>query len=107
MMFAALSFTTPLMLAGTAAVGVPILAHLLNRRTRRRIVFPTVRLLVQSSASQSRLFRLRRWILLVLRCLAVALLAWAFSRPVWLERGVPSVAPGRDGRVREFISMIR
>ncbi|KKL59096.1 hypothetical protein LCGC14_2218750, partial [marine sediment metagenome] len=40
-MLAALSFVTPLMLAGMALVSLPVIAHLLNWRTRRRIVFPT------------------------------------------------------------------
>ena len=87
---ATISFTNPLLLAGMALAALPIVAHLLNRRARRRIVFPTVRLLQESVASQSRLYRLRKWILLSLRCLAICLLAWAFARPVWQEKGVES-----------------
>jgi len=92
---AAISFVTPAMLAGMALAGLPLAAHLLTRRTRRRIVFPTVRLLHESAASTSRLYRMRRWLLLALRCAAVFLVAWAFARPVWLER---SAAPGELGR---------
>ncbi len=84
-LFAFFSLTTPAMLGGLALLALPILAHVLNRHSRRRVVFPTIRLLRQAVASQSRLFRLRRWILLALRCLMVALIVAAFARPVWFD----------------------
>ncbi|MEX2671337.1 MAG: BatA and WFA domain-containing protein [Phycisphaeraceae bacterium] len=82
---AAISLTAPLMLLATAAVALPIAAHLLNRRTRQRVVFPTVALLAEAAAGQSRLFRMRRLILLALRCLAIVLIAYAFARPMWVS----------------------
>lgn len=91
---AAISFASPLMLVGLAGVALPIVAHLLNRRTRRRIVFPTIRLLAEASASQSRLHRLRHWIVLLLRCGVVALVALAFAQPVWTESQASDV--GKD-----------
>jgi hypothetical protein len=91
-------FTTPLMLAGIAAVSLPIAAHLLSRRTRQRITFPTIELLKQAAAGQSRLFRLRRPLLLALRCLVLTLIALAFARPVWLE-GSASGATGGGSAV--------
>ncbi len=94
-MLAAISFLTPAMLAGMGLVALPIAAHLLNRRVRRRLLFPTIRLLSESSASTSRLYRLRRWLILILRCLAVCLIAWAFARPVWTDR--PAHAAGGSG----------
>jgi len=87
-MLAALGFISPWMLAGAALAALPVAAHLLSRRTRRRVVFPTIRLLADSAASTSSLYRLRRWIVLILRCLVVILIAWAFSRPVWRESGI-------------------
>ena len=93
-MLAVISLTTPLMLWGLGLLTLPIAAHLLNRHVRRRIIFPTIRLLRESAATQSRLFKLRRWILLALRCLAVALIAWAFARPVWTNAGEPKPSSG-------------
>lgn len=72
-----------MMLMGALLVSLPILAHLLNRKAKRRIVFPNIELLRSSAASQSSLFRLRRWILLMLRALAVLLIVAAFARPLW------------------------
>ena len=87
---AAISLTSPAMLLGTAAIAGPIIAHLMNRRTRRKIVFPTIALLQEASASQSSIFRLRRLILLALRCVAIVFIAWAFARPVWLDADTAS-----------------
>ncbi len=78
-----LVLTTSSMLFGLALLALPILAHLLNRKARERLVFPTIVLLSKSSASQSRLFKLRRVLLLLLRCLVVAGIVLAFARPVW------------------------
>lgn len=98
-MLASISFMTPMMLGGAVLVALPIVAHLLNRRARRKVVFPSLMLLAASSASQSHLFKLRRWVLLALRCLAVVLVVLAFARPMWLgtearavdEQGVAAV----------------
>ena len=93
------SLTSPLMLWGAAAASLPVLAHLLNRRTRWSFTFPTIRLLRESVTSQSKLFRLRRWIMLALRCLIILLMVLAFTRPVWTEKGAKPVAPGKGASV--------
>jgi len=85
-MLAFLTLTTPLMLLGLAGLAGPLIAHWLNRRARKRIVFPTIRLLSESLASQSHLYRLRRWLLLVLRCLAIAAIVLAFAGPMWQDQ---------------------
>jgi len=93
-LLAVLSLTSPLMLLGGLLVSLPIAAHLLNRRAKRRVVFPNIELLRASSASQSALFRLRRWLLLALRVLAVLLIVAAFARPLWSSD--PAVAATGD-----------
>ncbi|MFW5682308.1 MAG: vWA domain-containing protein [Phycisphaeraceae bacterium] len=95
----ALSFVTPAMLGAAALLALPIAAHLMHRRAKRAIVFPSVELLVETRASQSNLFRLRRWLLLLLRCLAVLLLVGAFARPL-LDAAPTAAADGeRSGTV--------
>jgi Aerotolerance regulator N-terminal/von Willebrand factor type A domain len=83
----AITLLSPAMLAGLGLVALPIAAHLLHRRARRRVVFPSVELLALSAASQSSLFKLRRLLLLLLRCLAVAAVALAFAQPLWRSAG--------------------
>ena len=97
--FALISLTTPLMIGGAALVMLPIIAHLLNRHSRRIIVFPTIALLQASAANQSKLFKLRRWMLLALRCLLVLLLVLAFSRPVYFQSETSAAAVGETHAV--------
>jgi hypothetical protein len=94
-----LSFTTPAMWAGAVLAALPVAAHLLNRYARARRVFPSLWLLQQSVAHQARIARLRRWILLALRCLFVAAVAAAFARPVWHHSRREALAAARGNAV--------
>lgn len=78
-----LTLTTPLLLAGLSLLALPLIAHWLQRRSRRTLVFPSIALLVQTAAQQSHFQRLKRRLLLALRLLAVACIVLAFTRPVW------------------------
>jgi len=69
------------MLAGLAAVGLPVLIHFLTRGRPRRIAFPPFRFLLEACAGQQSIHRLRTILLLSIRCLAVLALALLFSRP--------------------------
>jgi hypothetical protein len=77
------NFLNPLFLIGLAGAAVPLLIHLLTRRRPRRQEFSSVEFLREAQVVEMRRFRLREWILLALRMLAVACLALAVSRPVW------------------------
>lgn len=77
------SLLSPALLAGLALVALPVAAHLLNRRARRRVVFPSVELLAAARASHAAPLKLRRWLLLALRALAVTAAVLAFTRPLW------------------------
>ena len=68
-------FLYPLFLFGLAAASLPVLIHLLNRRRLKRIRFPAVRFILLSQKRISRSYRLRHWLLLALRTLAVICLA--------------------------------
>src|SRR5437763_76667 len=75
------SLLNPALVPWLLAAGVPLAIHLLTRRTRRRMDLPTLRFLQRSLAQQSRLFRLRHLLLLLLRTLAVLALVLAFLKP--------------------------
>jgi ABC-type anion transport system duplicated permease subunit len=76
-----LFFTNTLMLAGMAALAIPILVHLLLKRRKKQIQFSTLRFFQQQDEQSSRRRKLRNWLLLALRLLIVSLLVLAFSRP--------------------------
>ncbi|MSP40272.1 MAG: VWA domain-containing protein [Deltaproteobacteria bacterium] len=76
-------FLYPLFLFGLAAATLPVLIHLLNRRRLKRIQFPAVRFILLSQKRISRSYRLRHWLLLALRTLAVICLALLLANPIF------------------------
>jgi len=76
-------FLYPAFLIGLLAASLPILIHLLNRRKLQRIQFPAVRFIVLSQKRISRSYRLRHWLLLALRTLAVVFLVLLLANPIF------------------------
>ncbi|HWA24337.1 MAG TPA: VWA domain-containing protein [Lacunisphaera sp.] len=71
----------PAFLAGAAAILLPLLLHFLRRRPVRTQAFPALRFFLGASPAEQRQHRLRRWLVLLLRCGVLALLAMMFARP--------------------------
>lgn len=90
---AGLSFLAPLFLLGAIAAAVPIVLHLVQRRTDRVVPFSAVRLLRGAPVAQHRRRRLRDVLLLALRVTALVLLAVAFARPYWVGAAGRETAP--------------
>jgi uncharacterized protein YegL len=76
-----MSFLYPLFLAGIAAIGVPILLHLIRRQTRKRVTFSSLMFLRTTMPRFKSRSHLENLLLLILRCMIVCLLAFAFARP--------------------------
>ncbi len=76
-----MSFLYPLFLAGIAAIGIPIILHLIRRQTRKRIAFSSLMFLRTTLPRFKSRSRLENVLLLALRCIIVCLLAFAFARP--------------------------
>lgn len=67
-------------MAGAAAVSVPILIHLLNRRRYRVLDWAAMQFLLESVRQNRRRLRIEELILLAMRCLAIFLLGSALGR---------------------------
>jgi hypothetical protein len=77
----------PLLLWGLAAAAVPILIHLLNRLRFRSLPWGAMMFLVRATRTSTRRSRLRHWLILACRALALACFAYALARPLiggWL-----------------------
>ena len=70
-------------LFGLAAVGIPVAIHLLNKFQVREVKWAAMRFLQESIEKNRRLLQLEDILLLLLRCLLVALVVFALSRPTW------------------------
>ncbi len=93
-----MTFLNSALSAGLAAIAVPLLIHLLSRRKYPRIDFSTLRFLKQLQRHQMRRLKLRQWLLLLLRTLAVFFIAFAFLRPALREdMGFGTFSTGRTG----------
>src|SRR3954469_22973856 len=82
-------FEFPLTAAGVAgaAIGVPVIIHLLNRRRFKIVEWAAMRFLLQAQKKTSRRIRLEQLILLMVRCALVLLVACAMMAVTpWAER---------------------
>ncbi|HEY6331281.1 MAG TPA: BatA domain-containing protein [Blastocatellia bacterium] len=85
-----MGFLTPVFLVGSLAAVVPVLVHLVRRTRAVHMQFPSLMFLRRIEQKTVRKRRLRNLALLALRCLAIAILALAFSRPYF--KGAPAEA---------------
>ncbi len=83
-----MNFLSPWFLAGFALIAGPVIAHLIRRVTRDRFSFSAMRFLKESPPRLSKRSRIQHPLLLLLRCLIVAVLAAGFARP-FLRRDLP------------------
>jgi hypothetical protein len=93
-----MSLLTPLFLLGALGVALPVVFHLIRRTTRERTPFSSLMFLLPTPPRITRRSRLEHIFLLLLRCLALCLLAVGFARPfVKQPVSVPpaSAAPSR------------
>jgi hypothetical protein len=77
----------PILIAGAAVVGLPVLLHLLLRQQPKKLVFPALRFLQQRKKTSQRRVQLKHILLLLLRCLLLALFALALYQPTLSASG--------------------
>lgn len=82
-----MSFLQPLILWGLPLLLIPVVIHLLNRMRYRIVAWPTIMFLMTASKQATRQARLREWLILACRLLAVLALIFFLARPMaggWL-----------------------
>ncbi|KAB2828044.1 MAG: VWA domain-containing protein, partial [Candidatus Dadabacteria bacterium] len=75
------SLLNPMFLIGLAAVALPVIAHLISRKSGVTKKFPAVRFLIASQGDASARSRLKDLLLLLLRAAVIVLLVLAFAKP--------------------------
>ncbi|MCS1412220.1 MAG: hypothetical protein M2R45_05425 [Verrucomicrobia subdivision 3 bacterium] len=90
-----MNFLYPLFLAGSLAIVLPVIFHLIRRSTRNKVSFSTIRFLEPSPPRLTRKSRFEHLWLLLLRCLILLLLALAFARP-YIKRALDPTAAAEN-----------
>ncbi len=78
-----MSFLAPLYALAGLAITLPILFHLIRRRPKERKLMSSLMFLDPTPPRLTRQSSIDQWLLLLLRATAIALLAFAFTRPYW------------------------
>lgn len=89
-----MAFVHPTFLWALTALAVPVIIHLFQLRRFKRIDFPDVRLLRQVSLQTRQRRKVRHWLVLCARMLALAALVLAFAQP-YVPAGGQQVKAGR------------
>ncbi len=95
-----MSIANPILLMlGGLFMAIPIVLHLVMQRKPKHLIFPALRFVKQRRETNRRRLQLRHWLLLLLRCLAIFVVAAALARPStssalignWLIIGVVAI----------------
>ena len=84
-----------LALAGCLAIAIPILIHLLWRQRRKPIEWAAMRFLLEAYRRHRRRLRAEQLLLLLVRCLILALLGFALARPLLDRAGLTNSGSSR------------
>ena len=87
-----MTFLQPLVLAALPLVSLPIIIHLINQRRFQTVQWAAMMFLLSARALSRGYSRLRNWLIMALRMLAVAAVIFAVGRP--LSRGWLALAGG-------------
>ena len=83
--------------AGLAAVAIPVIIHILNRRRFKTVTWAAMDFLLRAMKKNRRRLRFEQWVLLATRCLVVFLLGVALARPLACENRSLAGIGGRTG----------
>ncbi|MBN1863596.1 MAG: BatA domain-containing protein, partial [Victivallales bacterium] len=88
--YSGMSFLQPFILLGLPLALIPILIHLLNRLRYRSVSWAAMMFILKATRSSTSMAKIRQWLVLLLRVLALVALIFAVARPLagaWLGWG--------------------
>ncbi|MXZ72666.1 MAG: VWA domain-containing protein [Acidobacteria bacterium] len=92
----------PLFLLGAVTIAVPIIIHMIQRERKEEVEFPSLMFVRKIPFHSFRRQRIRNWFLLLLRCAALLLLLFAFTRPFFRAAALAAVTEG----AREVVVLV-
>jgi hypothetical protein len=97
-----MDFLNSALLGGLAAISIPIIIHLLNRRRFKILHWAAMDFLLEAARMNRKRVQMEHLIVLLLRCLAIALVVLAVCRPV-ATRGALAKLPGARDQVERVV----
>jgi hypothetical protein len=76
-----MNFLFPTFLIGLVAIAIPIIIHLFNFRKYKKVYFTNVQFLKELKQESDSKSKLKEWLILAMRILAIACLVFAFAQP--------------------------
>ena len=76
-----MNFLFPTFLIGLAAIAIPIIIHLFNFRKYKKVYFTNVQFLKELKQESDNKSKLKEWLILAMRILAISCLVFAFAQP--------------------------
>lgn len=92
-----MSFLNPFFLIGLVALAVPIIIHLINLRKPQKLAFSTTAFFMELQRSTIKRLKIKKYLLLAMRALALLFLALALARP-FMEPDLAGLNP-RSGDI--------
>ena len=94
-----MSFVYPWFLWALLSLAIPIIVHLFDFRRAKTVYFSNVRFLRELQEEQSARNKLKHWLVLASRLLALAFLVLAFAMPYWSNPALNRKQGGRDASI--------
>ncbi|MBM4039193.1 MAG: VWA domain-containing protein [Planctomycetes bacterium] len=101
-----MDFLNGIFLAATATALIPIIIHLVQRRRVQQVVFGSLRFLKKTSHRVVHRRRFAEFLLVLLRALALAILAFAFARPFFERQTAEGQVGGKTALGEEAILVL-
>ena len=77
-----MSFLQPWLLIGLPLIGLPLVIHLINQRRHRSVPWGAMLFLMSAKRMNQGMARLRYFLIMAMRMIAIAALVFALSRPL-------------------------
>src|SRR6187401_145767 len=98
-----MTFAHPWLLWGLTLTAIPILIHLFNFRRYKTVYFTNVRFLKEVTEETAVRSKIKHWLVLAARLLAVIFLVLAFAQPVIPVKNNPNVVASEKRGVSIYV----
>ncbi|MEX1197530.1 MAG: BatA domain-containing protein [Pseudohongiellaceae bacterium] len=94
-----MGFLAPFFLFGLLAVALPVAIHLIRREKPPRVPFASLRFLKATRRKRVLFQQIQQWLLLAMRAGIIALLVFAFARPLFFQGSIGQLMDGEPRSV--------